>query len=889
MSIRKVPCTIPVLICFGTLGVMPACLRPPEQTPATAPIPAAPIASAQAPVLSPFRIFGATQAAEQPSTLTVTVDAGKTLRTVNKRNFLGTNIAIWNAAATYLDTEVRQQFSDAGIGLIRLPGGSASDQYFWNGHGVRKGNVVDRGKYKDGQWTIDYSQWEPGFMGFFGFPKDAMKGELNSWQGNSNVKEQLDFVKALGADTLVTVNAGTGTPKDAAQWVKWANQTMKYGVKYWEVGNELGGGWEAGTLRADGKTMDGPMYGDIYRSFAKAIKAADPKVLVGSQGGIDFIKGALGHPDAPIDFVTYHDYFSSEASSPEAMFKTLDKIKPAIQEVKDVVRKLRPQKDVLVGMTEFNSQLFESAQTSDLNSGLWLAAALVEMMAGGLDFATQWDSFTQKKDKGGGHGFMIESGAVPKAEYWTYVILNRYFGDRLLEVDGKNPLVRSYASKDASGNLYVLAVNISQSAGFAVDIQVKGAAVAPVAECARFSEREYAWDPVAFATPWNSGPRFLMARVNGGKLELPRASLLACRLALASRVARIDVLGQSSLTFAPGSRTQVEVLASDVEGRARPQVAVTAQVPTGYAVEPAQVKTAQDGLARFTVTAPASIGEGRLRFIADGSPAVELKLSTVDAELVLSGPSKMELGGTASMIGAARYRIGSHYALVDTFNAPATVEAPGISPLEIAFQGGLAFFSMASMKAISGHPVQIRAANLSSKTDITFFEQMTKEKISFRFDDDQSLKHVAGKLPFHINPNVRPNEGVLEIQLKGAEGWTQDVVDLEKLNELPDLDRANITAISFDLGVDEAFDAGGKYADIVVVLQSEANYWMPLDKFDLRSLPKGQFKRVTLPIKPEFQKAMKAFFKIVTVVNSGAKLNGAVYIDNLGFVVKSEK
>ena len=256
-------------------------------------------------------------------------------------------------------------------------------------------------------------------------------------------------------------------------------------MKFWEVGNELGGSWEAGTVRADGKTMDSAIYGAIYRDFSKAIKAADPKALVGSQGGVEFIKGALAHKDAPVDFVTYHDYFSSDAISPVALFQTLDKIKPAIKEVRDAVQKLRPGKNILIGMTEFNAQLFEGAQTSDVNSGLWLTAALLEMMYGGLDFATQWDSFTQKPDKGGGHGFMVEQGALPKAEYWTYVILNRYLGDKLLKIEVTSKDVRGYASRDETGAIYAIAVNTSQKDGYDLDFRIAGVEVAPIADCSR--------------------------------------------------------------------------------------------------------------------------------------------------------------------------------------------------------------------------------------------------------------------------------------------------------------------------------------------------------------------------------------------------------------------
>jgi len=89
--------------------------------------------------------------------------------------------------------------------------------------------------------------------------------------------------------------------------------------------------------------------------------------------------------------------------------------------------------------------------------------------------------------------------------------------------------------------------------------------------------------------------------------------------------------------------------------------------------------------------------------------------------------------------------------------------------------------------------------------------------------------------------------------------------------------------------VSDSFASGNQFAEFVMVLQSEANYWMPLEKVDLNGLAKGQFKRFTLAIKPEFQKAMQAFFKIVLIVNSGAKVSGSIYVDNLSFQIQGTK
>ena len=51
---------------------------------------------------------------------------------------------------------------------------------------------------------------------------------------------------------ILTVNFGTGTPSEAASWVNYANKTAHpgypngYGIKYWQVGNEMDGIWECG-------------------------------------------------------------------------------------------------------------------------------------------------------------------------------------------------------------------------------------------------------------------------------------------------------------------------------------------------------------------------------------------------------------------------------------------------------------------------------------------------------------------------------------------------------------------------------------------------------------------------------------------------------------------
>ena len=107
--------------------------------------------------------------------------------------------------------------------------------------------------------------------------------------------------QAAGAQPIITVNYGTGTPALAAAWVQDADVTNNYGIQYWEVGNEVygngtyGANWEADshcetslngpavTIGSEpSQTYDcGPtQYADNVLQYISAMKAVDPDIHV---------------------------------------------------------------------------------------------------------------------------------------------------------------------------------------------------------------------------------------------------------------------------------------------------------------------------------------------------------------------------------------------------------------------------------------------------------------------------------------------------------------------------------------------------------------------------------------------------------------------------------
>ena len=190
---------------------------------------------------------GLTRAAgdDAPITAGVTVNAGRTLRTMDPRRLGGTNVAMWYFGSTYDAPQVRDGIRSLRARYIRIPGGSWANTVYWNGNGVRGADgKVDTSRVGfDGYPAVNYSAYAPSFT----VDPKTLHPAGGGWHGHVDVKKQHEFIKAIpGTEAMACPNAGTGRAIDAAEWVKWANTKMGYDVRYWEIGNRarrrLGGG-----------------------------------------------------------------------------------------------------------------------------------------------------------------------------------------------------------------------------------------------------------------------------------------------------------------------------------------------------------------------------------------------------------------------------------------------------------------------------------------------------------------------------------------------------------------------------------------------------------------------------------------------------------------------
>ena len=178
--------------------------------------------------------------------------------------------------------------------FIRWPGGNVAQDYRW-------------------MWAVG--------------PRDRRFTWINlSWKNelepsDFGTDEFIQFARAVGAEPSITVNVeGRGADvAEAATWVEYCNgpATSKYGamraanghpepygVKLWEVGNEIWGDWVRG--HSDAET-----YARNYKRYVQAMRAVDPsiKFITVGDNNMNWNRTVLSAAAADIDYLAIHHYY----------------------------------------------------------------------------------------------------------------------------------------------------------------------------------------------------------------------------------------------------------------------------------------------------------------------------------------------------------------------------------------------------------------------------------------------------------------------------------------------------------------------------------------------------------------------------------------------------
>jgi alpha-N-arabinofuranosidase len=438
--------------------------------------------------------------------ITLRIDADHLGHRIERRIF-GTNLEWFNDAGGLAEPQLLSRLveraRDLGTTVLRFPGGTLADYYDWrDGTGVR-----------DARPTRHHPTDSGSSKNRFGSP------------------ELFDLMQATGAEALLTVNAGTGSAREAADWVAYCNSAASpareadgfakpLGIKLWEIGNELYLPGNPGEVKI---TVTPDVYAERYLAFVAAMRAVDPSITT---IGIGVAMGSHIGPDtqfpewsevllkkaAPrLDMIAVHNSYFPELYN--VITPPVETVYPALWAAPDAVEaSLNRLADLMahhegarrepmgIAVTEWGA-LFSVPQrdpywtdhVKTLGSAVYTARTLQVLLAHPRVKLANHFKFTDRSFMG-----MVNYEGNPKVPFHAFQLLARHTGSHLVaaqfdtmpgyDTDGIGniaarrdvPDVTVLATRDgATGRLYVNLVNRSLRRSHRIKLDLQGIAPKP--------------------------------------------------------------------------------------------------------------------------------------------------------------------------------------------------------------------------------------------------------------------------------------------------------------------------------------------------------------------------------------------------------------------------
>jgi hypothetical protein len=409
---------------------------------------------------------------------------------------LGMNVAPWDElyAAAGSGATLQTLLKNAHVAQFRYGGGQYADEYDWQTN-------------TDIEHCPSMAMWE--YQAPCATPNALDLAELGARS------------RAIGAQSLVTVNYGSGTPAEAAAEVRQAAAAREQ-VGLWEIGNEEYGCWEANDYLADpperyqgfdpavadtcpmvakgvqaGMEIMARSYAANAATFMAAMRAANPKAVLGVPWAFDTTVGGgsvggyaewndtvLGQDKKYIGFVDAHWYplryggITGAAGNPtaEQVLQTVFRIPAEYAKIKaGLAAHGLPAAKIVIGETNVSYLATDTACTPV--GALFAAADALQWLSLGA-FSIDWwtlngygntDTTCSRPDEG-----MFSSSSEPAAQspYIGYLLAGALAQPRAkLTALALSPAAASPASALAfqsvlpDGRSAVLLINTSTSAG----------------------------------------------------------------------------------------------------------------------------------------------------------------------------------------------------------------------------------------------------------------------------------------------------------------------------------------------------------------------------------------------------------------------------------------
>jgi hypothetical protein len=352
---------------------------------------------------------------------------------------LGANTATWDDQLS--DPKVPGLITQASIGLLRFPGGSAADEYDW---------------------------------------------KTNEWAGKAQPSSYATFMSlaaATAAAPFVTVNYGTGTPQEAAAWVTKAASMPDQSGALWEVGNEQYGAWETDRHASAHSPQS---YASHAEEFIKAMLAANshakigvPYALTPSQACGSGVEDAsswnstvLGQDGGGVSLVDVHWYpfCGTPTLSDEQIVSSVQTIPAVMATIRSTLSHYDASAKVVIGETNISNEAIRYSEQPI--AALFSAATSLAWLAQGTSNVTWWDLH-------GAPDGLISYGTgkdLPEPSYYGYELASHLAtpGSRVAALSTGSATLVAFGGELAKGGRAVLLINARKSGAQTVSVSGLG-------------------------------------------------------------------------------------------------------------------------------------------------------------------------------------------------------------------------------------------------------------------------------------------------------------------------------------------------------------------------------------------------------------------------------
>lgn len=410
-----------------------------------------------------------------PVTVSLKVLFNDTITKVPQYLF-GDNTNLWTGCMSDNDG-LMQHMANRRMGVLRGPGGSASDMYFWNCPTDIPPADIPESIYLSGK--------PEAFNPWYGIRPNAWETWTMALDSFYSILNQTDVTGML------TVNYGYaryGTSPDpvataahlAADWVRYDNGR----TRFWEIGNEVFGSWEAGyridpALNHDGQPeyITPALYGQHCLVIIDSMKTAAAQLGIEIKTGLVMCETynntfpAWNQEVAAVagdaaDFYVVHSYYA-----PYNQNSTLETVLNSYRQTRNYKDYVYSEIDkagkphLPVALTEYNIFAVNSFQPVSHANGLHAVLVTGEALKNGYGAALRWD-LANSWSNGNDHGMFSygeEPGVetyAPRPAFYHLYFMRRFTGDVLLNSTQRGDTsVVIYPTAFSSGQAAVTIVN----------------------------------------------------------------------------------------------------------------------------------------------------------------------------------------------------------------------------------------------------------------------------------------------------------------------------------------------------------------------------------------------------------------------------------------------